>query len=72
MSSLALFDRIWEFSNSGASVLHGHISSFQNQLYHRIISGIPSVSKFLDRYQDQQSASLDLGQKCLQILSVDV
>ena len=44
---------------------------FQNQLFRKILSGIPSVSYSLDPDQARQNVGPDLGPICLQKLSAD-
>ena len=45
---------------------------FQNQLFRKILSGIPSgVSNSLDPDQARQNVGPDLGPNCLQRLSAD-
>ena len=44
---------------------------FQNQLFRKILSAIPSVSNRLDPYEARRLAGPDLGSNCLQWLSAD-
>ena len=44
---------------------------FQNQLFRKILSGIPPVSNSLDPDQAQHFVGPDLGPNCLQRLSAD-
>ena len=54
--------------------LHAYLSSanfFQNQLFQKILSWIPSVSNSLDPDQARHFVGPDLGPNCLQRLSAD-
>ena len=44
---------------------------FQNQLFRKILSGIPSVSNSLDPDQARQFVGPELGPNCLQKLSAE-
>ena len=44
---------------------------FQNQLFRKIISGIPSMSNSLDSDQARHFVRPDLGPNCLQKVSAD-
>ena len=44
---------------------------FQNQLFQKSLSGIPSVSNCFDPDQARHSGGPDLGTNCLQRLSAD-
>ena len=52
----------WDSEESQMTYLNLYPDYFQNQLFQKIISGIPSVSNSLDP---------DVGPKCLQRLSAD-
>ena len=53
--------------------MHAFLSSdfFQNQLFQKLLSRIPSVSNSLDRDQARHFVGPDLGPNCLQRLSED-